>query len=312
MAMNGINITREPAKRDVNFFAEFTASNRRMTKILGWVIVGGVAVLAALLITVGFTFFTNSGLKKDIKAIQDKLNGPDYQELQSTAAELSVMIEQKTQYYFSLTDMRNTVDSTLVAETKLTEILEKNITNDMMIKSYEIVDGVFKISGYTMNYFRPEEMAHFIDEESDVFSNVSCQTQHYFEDNWAYEDLENLSLQSTYTFTITGNLTCDRYVSVRRLANNGESVVAISGVENIKSENGIVSIEVANIAVGNMMYTPDSILVNDVIVSDDEFANAIANGYINVPAIYDNCTVEINYVDSSTVSDAAATTEGDK
>lgn len=310
MAMNGINISREPAKKDVNFFAEFTASNRRMTKILGWVIVGGVAVIAALLITVGFTAFTNRGLKKDIKTIQDKLNGPDYQELQSTAAELSVMIEQKTQYYFALTDMRNTVDSTLVAETKLTEILEKNITNDMMIKSYEIVDGVFTISGYTMNYFRPEEMAHFIDEESDVFSNVSCKTTHYFEDGWEYEDLENLSLQSTYTFTITGNLTSDRYVSVRRLANNGETVVAISGVENIKCENGVVSIDVKDIAIGNIMYIPDSILIDDVIISEDEFSNAITNGFIVVPVVHDDCTVEINYVDGSTVSEAEAT-EGD-
>lgn len=309
--MPNFNTRKNITKRDVNFFAEFTASSRRMAKMFGYAIIVGVCAIAITVAVCVGKIIRNAGVQSDIDRINTKINSPEYLALSVDAKQLSVDYEAKTQQYYALTDMRAYVDRQPVAEMSLTDLLEKNIPNDVMILNYKIENGNFDITGYAINYSRASEIVHLLQDQADVFSNVSIKTQRYFPESPSVESLISSSIQNYYQFTISGYLVESRYVSVKRFATVDETSIALKGIETYEVAGGVNAqdIEIGELNLGGTKYTPINILVNGVAVSDVIFENAVSQGIYSVPVLNDNVEVEIDY-EPVVEQPAAENTEG--
>ena len=58
------------AKRDMNFFAEFTANAAKMRRLFGYAVVIGVIVVGVLLAIVGYDLIRNALIKAEITSLK--------------------------------------------------------------------------------------------------------------------------------------------------------------------------------------------------------------------------------------------------
>ena len=91
------------AKRDMNFFREFTANAARAARMLGYAMVGGILVVIIVLGLIGFLAVRNFMKQQEIDAINAELAGPDYAGLEEKAKQLQEELKQKNNYYYALT-----------------------------------------------------------------------------------------------------------------------------------------------------------------------------------------------------------------
>lgn len=294
--MANLSLKRDAAKKDMNFFAEFTASSRRMQRYLGYAVVAAIAIVAVMLFYAIFLAIRNSSIKSEIEGINTKLNSPEYLSLQDNANALALQMESRTSYYYALTSMRSTVDAKFAATTNLVDILESSISDDMLISSYSINNGQFIIQGKAFSYYRPLELNEIINNAADVFSTTEPTIERFFDEDWKAEELVNNVIQNYYTFEIKGILVKTQHVLVKNIANVDGDFIPLTGITDYEvkaSENP--SIPVDNIVIGNSIYEPTQILVNGTAISDTEFANAIANKALTLRVYNDSNTVEIDY-----------------
>ena len=135
------------AKRDMNFFAEFTANAAKMRRLFGYAVVIGVIVVGVLLAIVGYDLVRNALIKAEIGAIQLVLASDEYANLEDKAAELARELEEKQNRYYALTQMRKQVDTINSAPVDLPDILAKSIPSDSYVDSYEINSDTATIKG---------------------------------------------------------------------------------------------------------------------------------------------------------------------
>ena len=90
------------AKKDMNFFREFTANAARAARMLGYAMVGGILVVFIVLGLIGYLAVRNFMKQQDIDAITAELAGPDYAGLEEKAKELQNELNQKNNCYFAL------------------------------------------------------------------------------------------------------------------------------------------------------------------------------------------------------------------
>ena len=76
------------AKKDMNFFREFTANAARAARMLGYAMVGGILVVFIVLGLIGYLAVRNFMKQQDIDAITAELAGPDYAGLEEKAKQL--------------------------------------------------------------------------------------------------------------------------------------------------------------------------------------------------------------------------------
>lgn len=304
--MANLNLKKSVAKNDMNFFAEFTASSRRVQRYLGYAVVGAIAVLAIMALYTIYLYARNASVKNEITTINDKLNSPDYLALQQNANELALKIESRTSYYYALTSMRTTVDSDSPAATALVDLLdESKLPNDMLISGYQITGSEFIINGQTFSYYRALELVNMINQ-SNVFEATMPTIQRYFSEDWQAEQLMNNAVQNYYTFEIVGSLIQTKHVFVKNLAMVDGTYIPLTGITDVTPSEGssTVSIDVDQIVIGTSTYNPSSILVNGTAISDVEFANAISSKKLVLSITNDSNTVEIDYELYQTATEA--------
>ena len=76
------------AKKDMNFFREFTANAARAARMLGYAMVGGILVVIIVLGLIGYFAVRNFMKQQQIDAITAELAGPDYAGLEEKAKQL--------------------------------------------------------------------------------------------------------------------------------------------------------------------------------------------------------------------------------
>ena len=89
------------AKKDMNFFAEFTANAAKAARMLGYgVAIGFLVVFVVLGLIVAF-FIRNQIIKGQINDMKELLAGPNYASLEAEATQLTEELNKKTNYCWS-------------------------------------------------------------------------------------------------------------------------------------------------------------------------------------------------------------------
>ncbi len=293
------------SKNDINFFGEFTASARKQTQVLAVVVFVGVIAIGLCLAILGYDIFRNIGVQKDIDDLNARLASEEYAGLELQARSLQQDVNEKTQYYYTLTELRRMVDETLPAKTEIIDILGVSIPSDAYVNSY-ILDGTtLTVTGCTFSYYDAANICDLLNE-SDVFAgNVNPNIQ--MDDTMrSREDVENNPIDIYYDFTITGSLVSDCVVSIGHYSTNESGTYALGGVSSQICPAG-TTYEFSGINTfdaNGTSYTLSSIMINNNPVSADEFAIIQSGDKISGTA-NGNVEIELYYTPSETTSEAA-------
>lgn len=299
------------AKRDMNFFAEFTANAAKMRRLFGYAVVIGVIVVGVLLAIVGYDLIRNALIKAEITSLKIVLESDEYAHLEERAEELARELEEKQNHYYALTQMRKQVDTINAAPEDLPETLAKCIPSDTYISKYDITSNDALIEGYTFSYYSAVDLVHML-QESDVYTTIpqlditivdpsslggienfiweanatNTQTNNNNNNNNNQPKLMCNPINNYYKFEIKGALVGEVYISVGRYA-NGASVTSLAGIETIpvKVGNQYVIPDVATYTTGGVTYNLSKIMVNNQAVDANSLSGAIANNQITGQAL---------------------------
>ena len=277
------------AKKDVNFFAEFTANAAKAARMLGYgVAVGFLVVFVVLTFIVAF-FIRNTIIKGQIRDLENTLAGPEYASLEQDAAILTEQLNDMTNYYYALTQMRKTVDRIDPAPTDLPDVIAKCIPSDSYISSYQITNSQLTLSGYSFTYYSMVDMVNMLQKTS-VFASrpaLSVKRVDLVSEVGMDEIISGNTVEAInnyYAFSVNGVLVGTLHMSVTRFVDGAESATALGGVETIdvRAGNSFSIDGVAEYNYSGITYKLSRIFVDGVQVDEESF-NAIvaANQYVD-------------------------------
>ena len=96
--VNGVN-KKLLAKRDMNFFAEFTANAAKAARMLGNGVAAGVLVVFIVIAFIVAFFIRNTMIKSRIRDMENLLASPEYASLEAEAAKLTEELNDITNQY---------------------------------------------------------------------------------------------------------------------------------------------------------------------------------------------------------------------
>ena len=304
--VNGVN-KKLLAKKDMNFFAEFTANAAKAARMLGYGVAAGVLVVFVVLTFIVAFFIRNTIIKGQIKDLQNTLNGPDYASLEQDAAILTEELNEMTNYYYSLTQMRRSVDMIDTVPTELPDIIEKCIPSDSFITDYVIKASTLDMTGYSFTYYSPVDMVNMLNDK-DVFTARPdiYVAREEITDSVEPEELVDGevvdAINNYYIFTISGTLVSNVHISVTRFQEGTETATSIGGVESIDvragdsySIEGVSQINYAGVTYQLTRITVDGVQVDDahfgVILQDNKYTD-IARGNYDIRLYYAPVTAD--------------------
>ena len=293
-------------KKDMNFFAEFTASAAKAARLLTYAVLFGIAVVGIILVFIVIGIVRNTIIKGQIASLEEQLASEEYANLEVQASALAETLKTKNNYFYALCQMRKNVDETPAVSMDLPDVIADDIPSDSYLVQYQITGTQLAMEGYSFSYYSPVDMVYMLNEAG-VFkvkpdintSRVSAtdvgSPDEFFPDNNTVNAINNY-----YNFTIVGTLVSDVYVSIERIATT-DTVESISGIETIKYDAGSTyTIEdIATYEAGGVAYNLQSITINGAAIDEESFnnilnANAIsgvANDSVDI-ALYYTSAVE--------------------
>ena len=142
-------------------------------------------------------------------------------------------------------------------------------------------------------------------QASDVFSDLNVVVEHV---NRATEDPEDgslLTINTYYSFIITGDLTVDSYISVSKVIDSELGITAVGGVTTTAYATGSTYEipDIGTLEVNGVSYQLSNVLVDGVAVTPDELDAIVANNSISGRAS-GNLNIELHY--TAVVTDEAA------
>ncbi|MBP5655831.1 MAG: PilN domain-containing protein [Clostridiales bacterium] len=298
------------AKRDMNFFAEFTANAAKMRRMFGYAVVIGVIVVGVLLAIVGYDLVRNALIKAEITSLELILNSEEYAHLEERAQELARELEEKQNIYYALTQMRKQVDTTNSAPVDLPDILKASIPSDTYVEHYAITSNEAAISGASFSYYSVVDMVHKLNE-SDVFTTVPklhiatvdptsiAGVSDFIQTKPSADGKTSVTtfnlIDNYYQFEIQGTLLGEVYISIGRYA-NGDVATSLSGIETIpvKIGNPYEIADVATYTTGGITYNLAKITVNGIAADQNSVDGAKANNKIAGTA-YNNIEIGLYY-----------------
>ena len=273
------------AKKDMNFFREFTANAARAARMLGYAMALGILVVIIVLGLIGAFAVRNYMKQQDINALNAELAGPEYAGLEEKARQLQEELKQKNNYYYALTSMRTSVDRTATVPLEIPGILAKSIPSDSYVTNYKIDGSTMEFNGYSFTYYSPVDMVNML-QASKVFtsrptitvarvdmSEIAAAEKFY---NKANGDV--IPLNNYYTFAINGTLVSKVYISVGRFL-NGQTLSSLSGVETTEYTAGAEYSYTEGIdtyTAGGVTYNLVKITINGTDVDAESLANVRA------------------------------------
>lgn len=269
------------AKKDMNFFREFTANAARAARMLGYAMVGGILVVFIVLGLIGYLAVRNFMKQADIDAITAELAGPDYAGLEEKAKELQNELNQKNNYYFALTSMRTTVDRVATVPMEIPGIIAKSIPSDTYITDYAIDGSTLKYNGYSFTYYSPVDMVNMLNTAKVFTSRPKFQCERVDANTFGGPDVfyndktgDILPLNNYYRFSIDGTLVAKVYISIGRYL-NGATIQSLSGVETTEYAAGAeynYSEGIDTYVSGGVTYNLVRATVDGVDVNPDDLA----------------------------------------
>lgn len=283
--VNGVN-KKLLAKKDMNFFAEFTANAAKAARMLGYGVAAGVFVVAVVLAFIVAFFIRNTLIKGQIRDLENLLASPEYASLEADAAKLTEELNDMTNYYYALTQMRKNVDEIDAVKTDLPDVLAKCIPNDSFISSYKLTNSQLDIEGYTFTYYSPVDMVNMLNSKN-VFTARPTITTERAEVESKGEKTDPTTKITTidainnyYRFTISGLLVSNVHISIVRYQDGVEKTTTLGGIETltVPAGNSYEIPDVAEYTYAGTTYQLTKILVDGVQVEEGSFNTIIESG----------------------------------
>lgn len=300
-------------KKDMNFFAEFTASAAKAARLLTYAILFGAAVVGVILIFIVIGIVRNAVIRGQIADLEAQLASPEYANLETQASALAETLKNKNNYFYALSQMRKIVDETPAVPMELTDVIEGDIPSDSYLIQYNITGTNLMLDGYSFSYYSPVDMVYMLNE-SDVFkakpvitiNRVSASEIGTAEDYFPENNVVN-GINNYYSFQISGALVSDVFVTIERFATT-DTVASIGGIQIDKYDVGTTYTydDIGTYEAGGVSYTLSSVTVNGVGIDEESLNNILAAGAISGVA-NDNVDIALYYTPvEETGSDAAA------
>lgn len=298
------------SKKDINFFEEYTAAARKTARYLAYFIFAALVVIAIFVIWWFIAFLQNNAIKKDIKAMEDRIASDEFKTVEMDATTKEANLAKKNQQLYAMSCMRQTVDTKTSANTSVLKLLIENIPSEAYIDKYELTGDVFTIEGYAFTDAAALELVNMVQSDQKIFNSdrpTMIEMNRVNEVKVLKEDGSFDPIDCYYHFIITGNLTNKVTVGVSYYANLDTGVIALDAVRtytydyNDTYEND----NVTTFEYNGVTYTLTSVVVNGIEVSPEQFAEIQAKGKHVISNVSDNIDVTYYY----TVA-VAATEEG--
>lgn len=301
------------AKKDVNFFAEFTANAAKAARMLGYGVAVGVLVVFVVITFIVAFFIRNTIIKGQIRDLENLLASPEYATLEQDYAVLTEQLNEITNYYFALSQMRKNVDRIDAAPTDLPDVIAKCIPSDSFISQYEITNSTLTLSGSSFTYYSPVDMVNMLNNKGVFASRASIVTQRADVTSDAALDqiLEGDNgevINNYYNFTISGLLVGNVHISVSRYVDNAESATVLGGVDTIdvRAGDSYTINGISNFTYAGVSYNLSRVMVNGIQVDEGSFNDILTSDQF-VDVGRGNTEVKLYYVP---VTAGAVETEG--
>jgi Tfp pilus assembly protein PilN len=295
------------SKSDINFFEEFSASARKATQVLAVVVFAGVIIIGITLAILFYDIWRNYNVQKDIDNLNATLASDEYAGLELRSQALQQEINDKNQYYYTLTEMRRVVDETNAATTDIANLIGECIPSDAYVTAYELTGESLSISGCTFSYYDAANITYMLNQ-SDVFASAVVPSIEEDDSLRNGETTPTNPIDIYYDFNITGNIVSDVVVSVGHYATSDTSVIALSGISSqVVSVNSQYEFTGVNtFTASGVTYTLTSVSINNVPLSNEEIAIIQSTGTITGLAS-ENIEISLFYAQSA----VEETTEGE-
>lgn len=298
------------AKKDVNFFAEFTANAAKAARMLGYGVAVGILVVFVVVAFIVAFFIRNTIIKGQIRDLENLLASPDYASLERDAEILTEQLNEMTKYNFALSQMRKTVDLINPAPTDLPDVIAKCIPSDSYIQKYSISSSQLEITGYTFTYYSPVDMVNMLNDKNVFTARPSISTARVDKVSETPADqlinTETIDvINNYYNFNIKGSLVSNIHISITRYQDNVETMTTLGGIETMVVKAGdAYSIDgIATYTYAGVNYSLTRIFVDGVQVDSVSFNEIIeSNKYSDIA--HGDHDIKLYYAPS------AATTEG--
>ena len=151
--MPSLGSKKDIQKGDLNFFAEFTASAAKMTRMLGYGVVVGIVVVALIVGVIIWGIIRNSITQSKIDELNTILNSEEYKNLDAESQQLQQQLNSYNNYFYSLSQLRGQVDTTRSVSVNLADLIKSSIPSDSYIDNYDINQNTMHVEGYTFSYY---------------------------------------------------------------------------------------------------------------------------------------------------------------
>lgn len=271
------------AKKDMNFFAEFTANAAKQARLLGYAVAAGILVVFVVLAFIVAFFIRNQLIKNDIKNLQTLLESSEYASLEDEYKMLKQQLNEMTNYNYALTEMRKAVDSIDPVPTDLPDVIADCIPSDTFITSYSIDRSTLNFTGYSFTYYSPVEMVYLLNQK-DVFSTrPTIQTERVVKEidniDQLIKDNKIEAINNYYSFEVSGLLVSNVHVSITRLQDGVEGKVLLGGIETktVRAGSSYTLSDITEITYAGVNYKLSRIVVNGVQVEEGSFTKVMTD-----------------------------------
>ena len=231
------------AQKDVNFFAEFTANAAKAARMLGYGVAIGVLVVFVVLTFIVAFFIRNTIIKGQIRDLENTLASPEYATLEQDYALLNEQLNDITNQYYALSQMRKIVDEIDAVPTDLPDVIAKCIPSDSFIQKYRITNTTLDMDGYSFTYYSAVDMVNMLNGKG-VFASRPAITVQRIDVPVASSPEELVdgstvdAINNYYSFTINGLLVGNVHISITRYVDNPDAPTVLGGIETIDVRAG--------------------------------------------------------------------------
>lgn len=290
------------AKKDVNFFAEFTANAAKAARMLGYGVAVGILVVFVVLTFIVAFFIRNTIIKGQIKDLENLLASPEYASLEQDYAVLTEQLNAMTNYYYALTQMRKNVDSIDPAPTDLPDVIAKCIPSDSFISNYTITNSQLSFSGYSFTYYSPVDMVNMLNNKGVFSSRPAISTSRVeVADIASVDDIIDGNtvdaINNYYQFSISGLLVSNVHISVTRYVDGADRATVLGGIESldVRAGDSYTLNGISDFSYTGTTYRLSRIFVDGVQVEEGSFNEILAaNQFVDVA--HGNSEIKLYYV----------------
>ena len=208
-----------------------------------------------------------------------------YKNVRTEADQLAAKLEQRYNYYYSLSQMRKQVDTTPNVKMNLVDLIGKSIPSDTRITTYDLSGTTLTITGETFLSRSPNDFVNLIQKNETFTSQCDLKVSRISPDQFGEytaflkDNNDNTKVYSDviYSFEVTGTLINDVYVSVSKFVkdetsdNKKISCLDVIPPEQVKVRKTWTINDIAKLEKNNVKYELVGITLNGRDIKKEDF-----------------------------------------